>query len=233
MSIGSFFRGLNVELAPADTSLDHSATMTLEAVRDRTDATPTPPPGLIPQPDRPSLPIRVPVVADCGVSVTQAHIIGSTEGVLLLQGPDDTPVPTLGTHIRLRVDWDRQLLLGRIAAHGVAGRYLVALGERPIRRSRRFPVDLPGTARSAHLYGAVAVRVLDLSTGGARIQGMDLPVGSDVELQFTPPGHTAPLTVIGFVVRSIGGDVPTLGVAFRLVQPSIDVLAAKSSSAKA
>jgi hypothetical protein len=208
--------------------------MTLEAVRDRTDATPTPPAGLIPQPDRPTLPIRVPAVADCGASVTRVHVIGSTDGVLLVQGPDDTAVPTLGTHVRLRVDWDRQMLMGRIAAHGVAGRYLVALGERPIRRSRRFPVDLPGAARSAHLYGAVNVRITDLSTGGARVAGIDLPIGSDVELQFTPPGHTAPLTVLGFVVRTIGSaDVPTLGVAFRLVQPSIDVLGGKSASAKA
>jgi hypothetical protein len=206
--------------------------MTLEAVRDRTEATPTPSQaGLIPQPDRPSLPIRVPIVADYGGTITRAQIIGSTEGVLLVQGPDDTPVPTLGTLIRLRVEWDRQLLQGRIAAHGVAGRYLVALGERPIRRSRRFPVDLPGTAGSAHLYGAVNVRITDLSTGGARVEGMDLPIGSDVELQFTPPGHTARLTVLGFVVRSISSaDVPTVGVAFRLVQPSIDVLGSQGSS---
>ena len=199
--------------------------MTLEAVREA----PSPSRAsseLIAQPDRPTLPVRVPVVADCAGAIVKADIIGSTEGVLLLENAEDTSVPPLGTPIRLRVEWDRQVLTGRIAAHGVARRYLVSLGERPIRRSRRFAVDLPGTARSVHLYGATTVRIMDLSTGGARVQGIDLPIGTDVELQFTPPGHAAPLTVMGFVVRAIGGtEEPTVGVAFRLVQPSMDVLA--------
>jgi hypothetical protein len=194
--------------------------MTLEAVREQPSS------ALIPQPEKPSLPIRVPVIADCGGTITRAQIIGSTDGVLLLQGPDGAALPTLGTPIRLRIEWDRQILTGRIAAHGVAGRYLVSLGERPIRRSRRFSVDLQGTARSAHLYGTIGVRIADLSTGGARVEGIDLPVGSDVELHFTPPGHSAPLTVLGFVVRAIDtAEKPTIGVAFRLVQPSMDVLA--------
>lgn len=203
--------------------------MTLEAVREPLVVTDG---GLIPQPERPTLPIRVPVVAECGGLLLRAEIIGSTDGVLLLQAADVTAVPTLGTPVRMRVDWDRQLLTGRIAAHGVAGRYLVSLGERPIRRSRRFPVDLPGSAKSGHLYGAVDVRITDLSAGGARVQGIDLPIGSDVELRFTPPGHAASLTVLGFVVRTIGQTgVPTVGVAFRLVQPSMDVLGARQSSA--
>jgi hypothetical protein len=182
--------------------------------------------GLIAQPDRPILPIRVPVIADCGGTIRLAEVIGSTGNVLLLQALETTAVlPVLGTPVRLRVDWDRQLLNGRIAAHGVAGRFLISVGERAIRSSRRFPVSLPGTAQSAHLYGAVEVRVADLSTGGARIEGIDLPVGSEVSLTFTPPGRPAPIIVMGFVVRVIDGtEVPTLGVAFRLVQQSMDVL---------
>jgi PilZ domain len=145
--------------------------------------------------------------------------------VLLLQGPDGATLPALGTPIRLKLDWDKQTLNGRLAAHGVAGRFLVTIGERAIRRSRRFTVNLPGLARSAHLYGGVEVRITDLSTGGARVQGIDLPVGSEVDLKFTPPGHAAPIDVLGFIVRRIDqADVPTVGVAFRLVQPSMDVL---------
>jgi hypothetical protein len=182
--------------------------------------------GLIEQPDRPTLPIRVPVIADCGGSIRLAEVIGSTGNVLLLQSLDPTAVlPVLGTAVRLRVEWDRQVLNGRLAAHGVAGRFLISIGERAIRSSRRFPVSLPGTAHSVHLYGTVEVRIADLSTGGARVEGIDLPVGSDVSLTFTPPGRPAPINVVGFVVRAIGGtDVPTLGVAFRLVQQSMDVL---------
>jgi hypothetical protein len=181
---------------------------------------------LIAQPERPILPIRVPVVADCGGTIRLAEVIGSTGNVLLLQALNPTAVlPVLGTLVRLKVDWDRQVLNGRLAAHGVAGRFLVSIGERAIRNSRRFAVSLPGIAQSIHLYGTVEVRIADLSTGGARVEGIDLPVGSDVSLTFTPPGRAGPINVTGFVVRQIEGtEVPTLGVAFRLVQQSMDVL---------
>src|SRR5260370_29468065 len=107
--------------------------------------------GVIAQPDRPTLPIRVPVIADCGGSIRLAEVLGSTGNVLLLQALDSTvALPVLGTRVRLRVEWDRQLLNGRLAAHGVAGRFLVSVGERAIRSSRRFAVSLPGTAQSVH-----------------------------------------------------------------------------------
>jgi hypothetical protein len=179
---------------------------------------------LIPQPGRPRLPIRVPVHAELGTVSMHAEVLGSTANVLLLQGNGDS-LPPLGTPVRLRLNWDKQLLNGRLAAHGVAGRFLITIGERAIRRSRRFPVDLPGVARSPQLHGPVEVHIADLSTSGARIAGIDLPVGAEVELNLTPPGRKEPLTVLGFVVRTIDGvDTPTLGVAFRLVQPSMDVL---------
>src|SRR5437870_4494283 len=100
---------------------------------------------LIPQPERPvEFPLRVPVVAECGAAWIHAEVLGSTPNVLLLQGTEElTVLPPLGTPIRLRVDWDRQRLDGRLAAHGVASRFLVAIGERAIRRARRFPCDLP------------------------------------------------------------------------------------------
>jgi len=204
--------------------------MTLDAVAGVSDdaglAEPIDNNGLIAQPDRPTLPMRVPVVADCGGVFSNAEVLGSTENVLLLQGSDAMSLPPLGTPIRLQVEWDRQALMGRIAAHGVAGRFLVTIGERAIRRSRRFPVDLPGIARSAHWQGGLDVRVTDLSAGGARVEGINLPIGSDVDLQFTPPRKSVPIDVRGFIVRAIeGAGLPTVGVAFRLVQPSMDVLA--------
>jgi hypothetical protein len=180
--------------------------------------------GLIPQPGRPQLPIRVPVQAELGTLSMRAEVLGSTANVLLLQGTGES-LPPLGTPVRLKLTWDKQSLNGRLAAHGVAGRFLVTIGERAIRGSRRFAVDLAGVARSSQLYGPIEVRIADLSTGGARVEGMDLPVGAEVELRFTPPGRKEPLTVLGFVVRRIDSDkTPTLGIAFRLVQPSMDVL---------
>jgi hypothetical protein len=191
------------------------------------------PSGLIPQPSRPNLPIRVPVAADFGGgNVVHAEVIGSTASVLLLQGPDTgAKVAQLGAPVRLRVDWDRQLLNCRLAAHGAAGRFLVSIGERAIRRSRRFAVDLLGVARAPHMADPVEVRVVDLSTGGARVEGIDLPVGSELELRFTPPGRPTPITVLGFVVRQTEiNDARSVGLAFRLVQPSMDLLGASAPS---
>jgi PilZ domain-containing protein len=188
---------------------------------------------LIPQPDRPQVPIRVPVQVEVHSTSFDAIVVGSTDSVLLVQGPENNNLPALGTPIRLKLEWDRQTLNGRLAAHGKGGRFLVSVGERAIRRSRRFPVDLPGLARSSQLYGPTEVRIKDLSTSGARVEGILLPIGDEVELTFTPPGRKAPLTVLAFVVRSIDSndEVPALGVAFRLVQPSMDVLASAALGA--
>src|SRR5690242_5108114 len=139
-------------------------------------------PGLILQPERPQLPLRVPVKAELGGVHVSAEVLGSTANVLLLQGPDNGTLPALGTIVRLKLDWDRQVLTGRLAAHGVAGRFLVSIGERAIRGARRFPVDVMALARSSQLYGPIEVRVRDLSTGGARVEGILLPVGAEVEL---------------------------------------------------
>lgn len=209
--------------------------MTLQAAAQRvvaaTEMTMT---DLIDQPDRPSLPIRVPVTADFeDGSVMRAEVIGSTANVLLLQAPFGAPeLPALGMTVRLKVEWDGQFLTGRMAAHGAVGRFLVTIGERAIRRSSRIPVDLPGKAKSAQQStGAIDVRVTDLSAGGARVQGIDLPVGTEFELRFTPPGQPTPITVSAFVVREMErGGIRSVGVAFRLVQQSTDVLGRLAAS---
>jgi hypothetical protein len=200
---------------------DHSAAFPAE-IRERA-----------PMPNRPTLPIRVPVRAHFGALVLHAEVIGSTSNVVLLQGADSaaTTLP-LGAVVRLRTEWDRQSLNGRLAAHGVGGRFLVSIGERAIRRSRRFPMDAPGLARSSQLSSPVRVRITDLSSGGARVEGIELPVGSELELRFLPPGRPNPITVLGFVVRVVeDAGARSIGLAFRLVQPSMDVLRSTDPSA--
>ena len=187
--------------------------------------------GLIPQPDRPGqFPIRVPVIADGGGATVRAEVIASTQGELLLQSLERSlPLPALGTPIRIRSEWERQQINGRMAAHGVAGRFLVSLGERAIRRARRFNVELNGLARSPQMRTPVEVRIVDLSTGGARVEGIELPIGTEVALMFTPPGRDTPIDVLGFVVRLIeNAETPSVGVAFRLVQAAMDVLGSGS-----
>ena len=182
---------------------------------------------VIEQPAPLEFPLRVPVVAAFGASSLRAEVLGSSPHVMLLQALERTRLPPLGTRLRLHVGWDRQQLNGRLAAHGVNSRFLVALGERAIRGTRRFAVDLPATVRSAHLAGVEHARIVDLSTSGARVEGPGarLPVGAEVELRFTPPGHAEPMAFHGFVSRKIpGAPTPAMGVAFGLASPVLQFL---------
>ena len=54
--------------------------------------------ALIPPPQRPQLPIRVPVEADMGGTTLHAEVLASTANVLLLQGDGGNPIlPALAT----------------------------------------------------------------------------------------------------------------------------------------
>ena len=195
-------------------------------------ASPTPESGgLVPQPGRPQLPVRVPVSICVSGTTFAGDVLGSTSSVLLLERrPRIGVTAPLGAPVRVRVEWDRHVIDGRVAAHGAPGRILVSVGERAIRRSRRVPVDVPGVAGAAELDDT-SVRVKDLSAGGARVEGIDLPMGSELTLQFTPPGQAAPISVRAFVARSVPrAAVPTVGVAFRMAQPGLDVLATATPS---
>ena len=89
------------------------------------------------------------MVAELGGTSLAAEVLGSTSNVLLVEVRDTSAgLPPLGTPIRLRLEWDRQVLHGRLAAHGVSGRFLVSIGERPIRRSRRPGLALPACSSS-------------------------------------------------------------------------------------
>ena len=175
---------------------------------------------------RPELPIRVPVVGLCSGDVIRGDVVVATPHVIVLERTDDsTEVPPLGSPIRLRLEWDRHIIQGRVAANGSSGRFLVSVGERAIRRSQRYAVNLVGMVRSPHLHAAVQVHIRDLSAGGARIEGVELPIGAELELQFTPPFQTAPMSVAAFIAREIeGAEVPSLGVAFRTSQPALERL---------
>jgi hypothetical protein len=58
-------------------------------------------------------------------------------------------------------------------------------------------------------------RVVDLSSSGARLRGVRLAVGADIELTFVPPGRRDAVTMRNVVVRAIDehgeGEI---GVAF-------------------
>ena len=103
----------------------------------------------------------------------------------------------------------------RLAAYGQNNRFLIALGSRAVRGAARVRVDLRGVMRGVSSAGARQVRVVDLSSSGARVAGLELPVGADFDLSLVPPGRKDVVTVRCVVVRAIG-DEPAAehGVAF-------------------
>ncbi len=151
-------------------------------------------------------------------TATSAIVIYATAEVVLVEGeaPRGMALP-IGTPVRLSVYRTGALVTGRLAARGRGQRFLVSLGSRPIRRAERVQVDLPVVVHSASLPSPVAARITNLSRSGARLRGVHVPIGSDVDLTFTPPGQSTPVTVRAVVVRVLhGAAAAEIGVTIRL-----------------
>jgi hypothetical protein len=87
-----------------------------------------------------------------------------------------------------------------------------------VRRSIRLRVSLVGTLRCPALPEPMPIEIADLTTGGARVRGVELPVGTHVAIEFTPPGRDQPVTVRALVAHGTqGAEHPWIGVTFRLV----------------
>jgi PilZ domain len=148
---------------------------------------------------------------------TAAVIVAQGQGMLLLEATDPSiTLPAPGT--LMRVTGSAAAVSGRLAEQGRRGRFLLSLGERPVRRSARLRVSLSATLREATLPSPLAVEIVDLTTGGARVRGVELAVDNQVTLEFTPPGREQPVSVRAVVVHSThGAEKPWVGVRFRLV----------------
>ena len=146
-----------------------------------------------------------------------AVLLHAGQSMLVFEsGELDHTLPPVGTEVD--VAYDELRLSGRLAEHGRGGRFLVSVGERPVRRSLRLRVSLPAVIRSPGLESPLEVEVVDLTTGGARVRGVELPVGSQATLDFVPPGRTQPVTVRASVAHGTHGAArPWIGVTFRLV----------------
>jgi hypothetical protein len=151
---------------------------------------------------------------------TTAVVLHSGRDLLVLEAPQPSytlPAPGTLTTV-VPADGSGQPLTGRLAEQGRGGRFLVALGDRPVRSGARLRVSLPATLRSPALSAPMAVEMVDLTTGGARVRGVELPVGTPVTLDFTPPGGDEPVSVRSSVAHGTHGAAqPWVGVAFRLV----------------
>lgn len=94
-----------------------------------------------------------------------------------------------------------------------------AASENPhLRREERLPVSLPAVLRSAVLPEPRPVEIVDLTTTGARVRGVEVPVGTRVTLDFTPPDRDRPVSARGVVAHGTHmADQPWIGVVFHLV----------------
>jgi hypothetical protein len=146
-----------------------------------------------------------------------AAVLHSGRGMLVLEAMDhDVHLPSLGTTLEVRGETTQ--CTGRLAEHGRGVRFLVSVGERPVRRAPRLKVSLPGVLRGPSLERAQTVEIVDLTTGGARIRGVELPVGSQVTLDFTPPYRDEPVSVRAYVAHGTHrANQPWIGIVFRLV----------------
>jgi hypothetical protein len=149
---------------------------------------------------------------------TTAVVVHAAREMLVLEASNPRQaLPALGTLIQ--VTGDIGPLTGRLAEVGRAGRFLISLGDRPVRLVLRLRVSLPGTLRCATLPEPQAVEIVDLTTSGARLRGVEVPVDSHVTFEFTPPGRDEPVTVRALVAHSSNNQAeqPWIGVVFRLV----------------
>ncbi len=152
-----------------------------------------------------------------GPEQARAVVVHAARDMLVLEASNPRQaLPPLGTIIE--VTGDIEQLTGRLAEQGRAGRFLLSLGERPVRAALRLRVSVPGTLRCATLPAPVTVEIVDLTTGGARIRGVAVAAGSQVTFEFTPPGRDAPVTVRALVAHTSNqAELPWIGVVFRLV----------------
>src|SRR5437868_1755338 len=148
---------------------------------------------------------------------TTAVMLHASRDMLVLEAADPRrPLPPVGTLVHVRGEIVKHT--GRLAEHGRRGRFLVSLGSRPVRRAIRLRVSLPGILRCSVLPEPLQVEIVDLTTAGARVRGVELPVDSQVALDFTPPGRDQSVTVRALVAHAThGADQPWVGLIFRLV----------------
>lgn len=147
-----------------------------------------------------------------GNELSEARVLHATPNVLLLEG--ELPPLPVGTPLRVALAGSAGPVEARLAATVDNGRYLVAIGSRAVRGAARVKVDLPAVCRVAQT-GTRMARVIDLSSSGARLRGVRLAVGRELEVSFVPPGRRDNVRLRCVVVRAIeDAPDPEIGVTF-------------------
>jgi hypothetical protein len=117
---------------------------------------------------------------------------------------------------------------GTEALAGTAERLRRLISHFRLTEARRQAVNIRVSARSEAWAGPRVARIVDLSATGARIEGLEAPTGSELQLTFTPTDGK-PVHRRARVMRSAYTDAgPWVGIAFIDAQP--DRIAWKAQS---
>jgi methyl-accepting chemotaxis protein len=104
---------------------------------------------------------------------------------------------------------------GTEALAGTADRLRRLISHFRLTEARREPVNIPVTARCSAWSGVRSARIVDLSVTGARIDGLEAPADSRLQLAFNDPATTLRVQKVAKVMRSAVGDGgPWVGIAF-------------------
>jgi methyl-accepting chemotaxis protein len=104
---------------------------------------------------------------------------------------------------------------GTEALAGTAERLRKLIAHFRLTEARRERVNIPVSVQCAVWSGTRTGSIVDLSSSGARIDGLAVPEGSEIQMQFVEPGTGARLRKRGRVMRSASADgQPWVGIAF-------------------
>jgi methyl-accepting chemotaxis protein len=117
---------------------------------------------------------------------------------------------------------------GTRALAGTAERLRGLISHFRLTEARRQAVKIPvGVRCDAQWSGLRSATIVDLSATGARVDGLEIPAGSELHLHFADPETTLRVRRLGKVMRSANGETgPWAGIAFTAVDAGVQARAA-------
>jgi methyl-accepting chemotaxis protein len=109
---------------------------------------------------------------------------------------------------------------GTEALAGTAERLRGLIAGFRLTEARRQAVNIPVAVALRLWTGTRSAKIVDLSATGARVDGLEIPAGSEIQLQFTDPETTMRVLRTAKVMRSANGEGgPWVGIAFVADEP--------------
>ena len=164
---------------------------------------------------------QVDAIATSARSATQGtHALGDVmHSVRLVAEANADATRAMAEQIETAADAMGNARSGTEALAGTADLLRRLISHFRLTEARRQAVNIRVSARSEAWSGPRVARIVDLSATGARIEGLEAPTGSELQLTFTPTDGR-PVHRRARVMRSAYTDAgPWVGIAFIDAQP--------------